>query len=53
MVVDCITVSFFGGDAGIGLTFKKLSIYGVILLTVIALLLAIDVGLIPMTMPLF
>lgn len=39
MIVACIIVSFAGGDAGLGLIFKKLGVYGVMLITVIAMLL--------------
>jgi len=39
MTVGCIIVSFFGGNSGIGLIFKKMGVYGVILITIVAMLL--------------
>ncbi|MBQ2775878.1 MAG: hypothetical protein IJB37_05455 [Peptococcaceae bacterium] len=38
MAVGCCVVSFCGGDAGIGLIFKKLGVYGVLLITLTCLL---------------
>ena len=39
MIVGCIVVSFASGDAGLGLIFKKMGVYGIMLLTLIAMLL--------------
>ncbi len=39
MVVGCILVSFVSGDAGLGLIFKKLGVYGIMMITIIAMLL--------------